>query len=140
MSTFLLEDLPMTEIITERKERILDAPILSFNLLSEIEKMKTEIAWKMGTQDSKTILRNPSMKIVLIGMHPGAKIMPHQSEGVSSFLILEGKIKIRTEKETLNLNEGELLTLHEKIMYEVRAMEESFVLHTISLDKFNQGE
>lgn len=140
MSTFLHEDFPMVEIILERRERILDAPVLSFNLLAEIEKMKTDIAWKLGTQDSKTLLRNPSMKISLIGLHAGAKIMPHQSEGVLNFVILEGKIKIRTEKETLNLNEGELLTLHEKIMYEVRAMEESFVLLTIALDKYNQGE
>lgn len=140
MSTFLLEDLPMAEVIPERRERILDAPILSFDLLSDIEKMKTEIAWKVGTQDSKTLLRNPSMKIVLIGLHPGAKIQPHRSEGILSFLILEGKIKIRTERETVNLNEGQLLTLHEKTMYEVRAMEESFLLLTVALDKYNQGE
>ena len=102
--------------------------------------MKNEIAWKIDNQDTKTIFRNPSMKIVLVGLHSGAKILPHRSEGVISFLILEGRVKIRTERETVDLSEGQLLTLHEKIMHEVRAMDESFVLVTTALDKYDQGE
>lgn len=113
-------------------KRPLDAPMLNFDLTSMIERIKQEDEWNTGTHNAITIMKTAAMRIVLIAMHAGNEIKMHQSEGPISVYVIDGLLQFNTEKESVILKKGQLLTLHENIKHGLIAMEETTFLLTMT--------
>jgi quercetin dioxygenase-like cupin family protein len=109
-------------------DRLLDAPLLIFDLHDVVEKIKQEAAWKMGERNAITLLKSPFMRIVLIALHKKTEINFHQSGNVISVQIIEGKVNF----QSLILKKGSLLTLHEDARHNLHAIEESVILLTVT--------
>lgn len=105
--------------------RVMDLPVL-------IENMKQSQTWTEGGLNAIILLEKPDKQIILTALHGGTRINSFQSNDSVSFQIIEGKVKFNTRKESVNLNQGQLLTLHEKVKYTLTTMEETVFLLTIS--------
>ena len=110
-------------------DRLLDAPLLIFDLHEVVKKIKQEPTWKMGERNAITLLKSPQMRIVLIAVRKKTEINFPHSGNLISIQIIEGKVNF----QSLMLNKGSLLTLHEDTKHTLYAIEESVILLTISL-------
>jgi quercetin dioxygenase-like cupin family protein len=103
---------------------IFDLPVL-------IGKMKQEYAWTKGDLNTKILFRSPNKQIVLTTLHEGIVIDSFQSNDSITFQIIEGLVQFHTRKESITLEKGQLLTLHENVKYSLTTWEETALLLTI---------
>jgi quercetin dioxygenase-like cupin family protein len=111
--------------------RKLDGHLLKFDLYAEIENLKQEGNWLAGYQSAKTLVKSEDTRIVLIALHKDNEMKMHQSNGPISLLIMEGCIQFKTLQDDVELNSGELITLHKKVQHSVLAKEQSIILLTM---------
>jgi len=106
--------------------------LLTFDLPTLIEKLKYEYVWAKGELNAMILLKKPDKQIVLAALHEGTEINSFQSNDLITFQIIEGKLKFHTPKESVTLDKGQLLTLHENIKYSLITKEETVFLLTIA--------
>ena len=114
-------------------DRLLDGPLLTFDLPEVIKKIKQEQTWKMGERNAITLMKSSYMRIVLIALHEQTEMNFLQSGNVISIQLIEGKLNFQTEKQSAMLRKGGLLTLHEDMKHTLIAIEESVFLLTVSI-------
>jgi len=109
-----------------------NASLLTFDLPALIEMMKNSHTWTKGELNAMILLKSPDKQIVLTALHEGTEINSFQSNDSVTFQIIEGKLKLHTRKESVTLDKGQLLTLHENIRYRLISGEETVFLLTIA--------
>ena len=115
-------------------KRPIDAPIVLINLNDFKEQIKDEPSWKDSDRNAITMFKSDTFRLVLVALHEGAVLNPHTAKGVISLQVLEGKIKFTTDKETVELEKGQLLVLHEAISHSVEAKKDSTFLLTLAMN------
>ncbi len=116
-------------------DRQLNAPLVKMDLNKFIVQIKSETTWAESDRNSITIFKGDNMRIVLIGLHQAAELKTHTANGIISVQVLEEKINFTAEQQTLLLEKGKMIALHEKIPHSVLALEESFFLLTMVINK-----
>lgn len=116
-------------------ERILNADLVQMDLNQFILQLKEESAWAESDRNSMTIFKSDSMRIVLLGLHQNAELKTHQTKGIISVQVLEGRINFITEQKTVSLEKGQMIALHENIPHSVMALKETFFLLTLAMTK-----
>jgi quercetin dioxygenase-like cupin family protein len=122
------------------REKLRDAPLLKFELKEVIDEIKEEDIWKMGEINTVILLKSSYMRIVLIALHEQSEITFHQSSNLISLQLIEGKLDFQTEKQSVILQQGSLLTLHEDCKHTLVAIKESVFLLTIIICGDNPEE
>ena len=112
-------------------DRLLDGPLLVFDLPSMMEKLKYDDFGENGRRNAITLLKSDNMRLVLIALRAEAEIDFRQSDNLISLQILKGKLEFIAEKKTVVLEQGQLLTLHENIPHSLTAIDETIFLLTI---------
>jgi quercetin dioxygenase-like cupin family protein len=115
-----------------KNKRSSDCTLLGFNLPSLIATMKQSYTWANGELNALTLLKSPNKQIILTAMHEGTEIKSFQSDDSITFQIIEGKLRFHIRKDSITLNEGQLMTLDENIKYSLTTQEETVFLLTIS--------
>jgi quercetin dioxygenase-like cupin family protein len=109
-----------------------DCTLLAFDLPTLISTMKQSFTWANGELNALVLLKSPEKQIILTAMHEGTEIKSFQSNESIIFQIIEGRLKFHIRKDTITLNEGQLMKLDEKIKYRLSTQEETVFLLTIS--------
>lgn len=109
-----------------------DTPLLTFNFESLIQQMKQEESWVKSGRSAKTLYKADQMRIVLNAMKAGTEIKPHHASGPISVQVIEGQIRFSTENESIELRQGDMLTLQALIRHWVEAIEEASFLLTVA--------
>jgi hypothetical protein len=112
----------------------------SYDLPGLIETMKQSYTWDKGELNALILLNTPVKQILLTAMHADTEIKSFQSDNSITLLILEGELRFDSKLNSIILNKGQLLTLHEKIKYKLTTFEETVFLLTISNDIPGQAE
>lgn len=112
-------------------ERLVDAPLVTIDLPKFMRQIKSEPAWLNGTRNAITVFKSDHMRLVLIALHSGAELPTHTADGTISVQVLEGDIQFGTTDEAVQLREGQMVTLHEGIPHNVRAIADSLFLLTL---------
>ena len=115
-----------------KQDHVLDAQLVSIDIPAFMEQLKQESPWKDSDRNTITVFKTDGMRIVLIGLHEGAKMAKHLAEGIISVQVLEGQINFTTELQTVTLHKGQMLALHERIPHSVLAIKETFFLLTLT--------
>jgi quercetin dioxygenase-like cupin family protein len=121
-----------TKLPHTKNYRSSDCSLLGFNLPSLIATMKQSYTWSNGELNALILLKSPDKQIILTAMHEGTEIKSFQSNDSITFQIIEGKLRFHIRKDTVTLNEGQLMTLDENIKYRLTTEEETVFLLTIS--------
>jgi len=106
--------------------------LLLFDLPTLVDKMKQKQSWADGELNAIVLLKTPDKQIVLTAMHNGTEIQSFQSNDSITFQIIEGKLIFHTRNDSVILDEGQLLTIHENIKYSLTTKEETVLLLTIA--------
>jgi len=110
----------------------LTAPLMDFNLPQEIAQLHAEEAWLQTGRNSKTLVKQPDFRIVLIALQKGGHLEEHSADARMSVYTLSGHVKLQLPELTLDLPEGHLLVLDRAIKHDLEALEASAILLTIS--------
>lgn len=108
--------------------RIMDAPLVSIDIFSFIEKIKKEKKWKETDRNAITVLKTDGLRIVLIALHKNAEMIKHKAEGMISIQVLKGKLQFNTDQQSVNLGKGQMLALHEGILHSLLAKKKTIFL------------
>ena len=124
------ENLTATTLLD--KDMTSNSALRKFDLPTLIGKMKNSHTWAQGELKAMILLKNPYKQIVLTALHEGTAINSFQSNDSITFQIIEGKLKFHTQKESITIEKGQLLTLHENIKYSLTTREETVFILTIA--------
>jgi quercetin dioxygenase-like cupin family protein len=113
----------------------LTAPVMDFNLAKEIEQLQQEEAWLRTGRNSKTLVKQPDFRVVLVALKAGRKLEEHEADGRISIQTLNGHVTLQLTDQSVELPAGHLLALDRGLRHAVEAVEESSFLLTISWPK-----
>ena len=104
----------------------------AFNLPSLIESLKTSRNWAEKELNAMVLLKGRNKQIILTSIHNGTVVESFQSKDSITFHILEGRLKFYTRVDSVILNEGQLMTIRDRIKYNLTTEEDTVFLITIS--------
>jgi quercetin dioxygenase-like cupin family protein len=108
------------------------SPLLPFDLTSELKRLRTEDhPWQSG-RNARTLVKYPNLRIVLIGLRPGANIAEHHAAGPVSIHVISGHVLVRAAGQVFDLQKEQLLSIEAQLPHDVEALAESAVLVTIA--------
>jgi len=108
-------------------------PLLRFNLVEEIKQLHKQESWRWRTgRSSKTLVKYPDFRIVLVAMKANTVMKEHRAEGRISVHTLAGRVRLKLPDQTVEVPAGQLLALDCGILHDVEALKESAFLLTIS--------
>jgi quercetin dioxygenase-like cupin family protein len=111
----------------------LGTPILQCDLLEEIQNLHKEEAWLQGTgPSSKTLVKHPDLRIVLLAMRKKMCMHEHRTAERISMQTLAGHIRLRLPDRMVELPTGQMLVLDQCVPHDVEAEEDSAFLLTLS--------
>jgi quercetin dioxygenase-like cupin family protein len=114
----------------------LNGPVLQFDLASELDQLHRDESWLHPTgRSSKTLVKYPDLRIVLIAMKANTRMHEHTAAGRISVHSLNGRIRLHLPKGVVNLPAGQLLALDQCVPHDVEAAEDSAFLLTLSWPK-----
>ncbi len=113
-------------------DRSIDAALVNIDLPLFIEQIKQESSWKDSDRNAITVFKTNGLRIVLIALHEGAEMARHTANGIISVQVLEGQLQFNTDGQSVELNKGQMLALHERIPHSVQAIKETIFLLTLT--------
>ena len=120
--------------LSTREQELADltAPLLTFNLEKEIERLRREEHWLKDGRISQTLVKYSDFRIVLILMQAGTVMREHKADARISIHGLSGRLMVQLPEKTFELSTGDLLVLEKCLPHDVSAVEESAFLLSIS--------
>ena len=111
----------------------LSESVLQFNLASELAQLQRDESWLPLTgRSSKTLVKYPDLRIVLIAMKANTRMHEHTAAGRISVHTLNGHIQLHLPERVVDLPAGNLLALDQCVSHDVEASEDSAILLTLS--------
>jgi quercetin dioxygenase-like cupin family protein len=110
----------------------LTAPLMDFDLAKELSQLHDEEAWLRTGRNSKTLVKQPDFRIVLIALQKGVHLEEHSADARISIHTLSGHVKLQLPEQTVDLHDGHLLVLDRALEHDLEAIEESAILLTVS--------
>lgn len=134
IDTLSSHDRPLSETAgsPQRPARELVGSVLGFDLGAELASLKAEASWQGGDRNARTLVEEPTLRIVLVAMKRGARLREHDADGPVSVHTLAGLLRLHLPTQSADLPAGHLLTLERALPHEVEALEESAFLLTLA--------
>jgi quercetin dioxygenase-like cupin family protein len=111
----------------------LSGPLLQFDLAAELDQLHRDESWQNPTgRSSKTLVKYPDLRIVLIAMKANTRMHEHTAAGRISVHSLNGHIRLHLPERVVDLPAGKLLVLDQCVPHDVEATEDSAFLLTLS--------
>ena len=111
----------------------LSGPLLQFDLASELDQLHRDESWlHPAGRSSKTLVKYPDLRIVLIAMKAHTRMHEHTAAGRISVHSLNGHIRLQLPERVVDLPAGYLLALDQCVPHDVEATEDSAFLLTLS--------
>ncbi|MCL4509127.1 MAG: cupin domain-containing protein [Chloroflexi bacterium] len=124
----------------ERPARRLQGEALHFNLHTEIAQLHREHSWSATGRAAVTLVKEPSLTIVLMTLQSGITIHRHRAAGELAVYVLHGRVRMRVGDVERELTGGELLTIEPEVDHDVHAVQDSALLLTIGGSKLESGQ
>ncbi len=124
-------------LITKSKSKMKRPTIessLPFHLPTHFEKVKLKRTWMKGKLDSKILVNRPDKQIVLTIISEDTEINFYQYNDSVTLQVIDGKLILNTQKESIILNEGQLFTINENLIYNLTSGAETVFLLTMVND------
>lgn len=112
-------------------ERKIDSPVLVIDIPRFVSQIKDETTWEERNRNAITVFKTQSMRIVLVALHKDARMETQRPENVFSLQVLKGKVIVKTDFTTTEVDKEMMVALHDKISYTITALKKSIFLLTV---------
>ncbi len=109
----------------------LTSPSMNFDLEREIGQLHEEEAWLRTGRNSKTLVKQSDLRIVLMAFQKGGHLEKHSADARVSIHTLTGHVTLRLAGQTVDLPRGHMLVLDRALEHDLEALEESAILLTL---------
>ena len=117
----------------------LASSLLQVRLPEEVKQLRQQESWLRGTgRSSKTLVKYPDLRVVLISMKANTVMKEHKTEARITILTVAGHIRLHLADATVELPVGSLLALDGAVAHDVEALKQSVFLLTIAWHKKRQ--
>jgi quercetin dioxygenase-like cupin family protein len=110
----------------------LDAPLSTFDLMTLVQQIKQEEAWRKGERFTMPLFKTERMRVMLVALRAGTALSSHRADGPITVHLLEGRITFSAESKTVTLTEGQMLSLQAWLPHAVDAPEDAVFLLTVA--------
>lgn len=107
------------------------APLLHFNLGAEAQQLRSEERWQSG-HTARTLVKYPDLRVVLIAINAGGRLVQHRTEGRILVHALSGHIRFHAAGQIIELTAGSMLALEHGVPHDVEGIMDSTFLLTIA--------
>jgi len=108
------------------------SPFRTYDLPRLVREIKNSKNYANGELNSMTLLKRPDKQIVLTALHEGTEINSFQANDSITFQIIEGKLEFFSNKESVTLERGQMMTVHDNIRYSLTTWQDTVFLLTIA--------
>jgi len=112
--------------------RPLAGPMMTFDLRSQLEELRGEDSYQRTGRAGRTLAKSGRFRLVLVAIAPDGSIGTHQAESPITVQVLEGHIQYRADGSDHQLHSGQILFFGPGEAHDIRAVEASALLLTIS--------
>lgn len=120
--------------LPEHPEHRLDEPPIQVDVEKVADKLLGEPLPGNRGHRQQVLYRRDRLTIALFLFEQGASLPQHLARGVVSVHVLRGRLNMTAEGQTYDLPAGSMLVLPLGTQHDVRAMEPTRMLLTVSLD------
>jgi quercetin dioxygenase-like cupin family protein len=106
------------------------AALTHFRIPDVLGRLKQESTWLAGSRDAITLVKEPSLRVVLISAKRGTKLHEHEVPGPLTLQVVRGALRLKSSVDTIDARAGSLLFLGPGLAHEIEALEESDFLLT----------
>lgn len=110
--------------------RPLDAAIIPIDIPKYINQLKEEEAYAKNGKNAITVFKSDRITITLIVLKEKQSFHPGQNEdtAIMSIQLIKGHLTFESLGTITTINEGQLLTLHQQLSFNVSAISDSICL------------
>ena len=110
----------------------LSGPFAEIDLAAELAALEREPAWTASGHNAKTLIKYPTLRVVLIAIRQGGRIPGHETEGRITIQTVSGHVRVHAADRVFDLAAGRLLALDRSVRHDVEALADSAVVLTIA--------
>jgi quercetin dioxygenase-like cupin family protein len=113
-------------------QRPLSEPMMIFELEPQIRELRQDESYQRSGRLGRTLARSGRMRLVLVTLNAGVEVGTHQADSPLTIQPIQGRIGFRVHGEEFQLRAGEVLFFEPGEAHDIRALEETALLMTIS--------
>lgn len=113
--------------------RSLAGPLLTFDLEQQLEELQAEESYRRTGRAGRTLAKSGRLRLVMVAMKPENAIGTHQADSPMTVHVLRGHIRYRAEGVEHELRAGQVLFFGPGDAHDIRAVEPSSLLLTLSV-------
>lgn len=112
--------------------RPLAGPVLAFDLAEQIAALQAEEPYRRSGRAGRTLAKSGRFRLVLTAMARGNEISTHQADSPMTLQVVQGSLTFRTAGQEYTLNAGQVLFFGPGEAHDIRAVQDSALLLTLS--------
>jgi quercetin dioxygenase-like cupin family protein len=113
-------------------ERSLTEPMMIFDLDPQLQELRADESYRRSGRLGRTLARSGRLRLVLVALNAGVEVGTHQAESPMTIQLLQGRIGFRIGGRDHELRAGQVLFFEPGEAHDIRALEESALLLTLS--------
>jgi quercetin dioxygenase-like cupin family protein len=112
--------------------RPLTGPHLTFDLGEAIRDLKKDEAFLRSGRVGRTLAKSGPLRLTLVVLAEGVEVGTHHAESPMTLQPLEGRLRYLVDEEEFEMGPGELLFFGPGSAQDIRAMEDTALLLTLT--------
>lgn len=113
-------------------QRPLTDPVMIFELEPELRSLRSDESYRRSGRLGRTMARSGRLRVTLVALNAGVEVGTHQADSPMTIQIVQGRIGFRVGDQEHEMAAGEVLFFGPGEAHDIRALEESALLLTIS--------
>jgi len=115
--------------------RHLGDPIRELDIHDQVREVWAHVQEGHAGHTAKTLVKLSHMRVVLMALRRGSIVPEHASEGEMALHVLSGRVRLDIAGETRELGPGKLISTASELPHDIRALDDSTLLLTLSHPK-----
>jgi quercetin dioxygenase-like cupin family protein len=113
-------------------QRTLDEPMMIFDLEPQVRELRDDESYRRSGRLGRTLARSGRLRLVLVALNAGIEIGTHQADSPMTLQLVQGRLGFRVDGKSHELQPGQVLFFGPGDAHDIRALEESALLLTLS--------
>jgi|SRR5690606_36316222 len=113
-------------------ERSLNDPMMQFDLGPLVRELRSDDSYARTGRLGRTLARSGRLRLVLVALRAGVEIGTHHADSPMTIQVTEGRLGFTVDGRHHELRAGEVLFFGPGDAHDIRALDESALLLTLS--------